>query len=846
MRFCVFIRGLIFISVLLTLPVLAVIPTVFATTQTISRASTGLVAADPLTTVNTSYWTFFGDSVGQSPQLVLDHTASVSQNSGVNLPVLTVGTSSTNELIILAVALTCGASAACPSSPTIQSISSSPTLAWNLRNSKGNGAIGLVEYYAPASSAANWQITLTADVSCACVASGFSISGYDTQQPFDTNPGAMNSATGSSSTPSAAVTTSNANDMIIGMLAQGAATSGGNLKIASYGSGFTKLAAQKATGNKGSPQQFNVQGASEDALVTHLLSPSTVSITTAGSYPWIMLVDSIRGHPLLYSYSEDSQGLHLGVVSPKSGQFIGFFAESPNTNAQLFHAVLTLPYTTIPANSFNTGLYVQTSANHINYVTCAASVVTTGYGWAVVYTTGSSTSATTFTTVWWQAGGPLTRDCTIVTNGNNMLKVYLDGQLVYSNTTLNLQMPTPFNQYLEVENSYAGSMLFGTYTNYYTTSTGIVTLQGAPPGDTGEIVDSRGNILATSTVGGNGVALLSIEQYHLPITGNVELYDSSHTLVASTQSLASIWGGDVYSVTSSTYGGPVPPAAPTGLNGTAVSSSQVSLGWVAPGSDGGSPVTGYKLERSIDSGTTWSTLVSNTGTTSTAYSDTGLSASTTYMYRVSAINSIGTSPPSNTATVTTLPPTTSTLTVKSQQTGGTTITGMYTVLSQNGNTVATGFTPAQFTLSNGQTYTVTVANYGNNIFSNWLDTGSTSSTRTVTTSTSLILTAVYCNGPCPQAPPPSNQSVISVSTVNSAGSPLTGFYTTLWQNGVQLQSCFSPCSFTVNNGQTYQIAVADYGGEAFSHWSDGTTSRLITVNVPSSSTTIPLTAVYSP
>jgi hypothetical protein len=80
-------------------------------------------------------------------------------------------------------------------------------------------------------------------------------------------------------------------------------------------------------------------------------------------------------------------------------------------------------------------------------------------------------------------------------------------------------------------------------------------------------------------------------------------------------------------------------------------------------------------------------------------------------------------------------------------------------------------------------------------------------------------------------------STIDVATTNSANAALTGYYTTLWQNGVQINSCFSPCSFTVTNGNSYQVAVSDYGSETFSHWSDGTTTMFHTVNVPSASTT---------
>src|SRR2546428_1208111 len=99
---------------------------------------------------------------------------------------------------------------------------------------------------------------------------------------------------------------------------------------------------------------------------------------------------------------------------------------------------------------------------------------------------------------------------------------------------------------------------------------------------------------------------------------------------------------------------PTPPDSLTGLTATATSTSQINLSWITPIGDGGSPVSGYDIERSTDGGTSWSSIVSNTGSTATTYSDTGLSSATQYTYRVSAINSIGTSSPSGTASATTL------------------------------------------------------------------------------------------------------------------------------------------------------------------------------------------------
>ena len=98
------------------------------------------------------------------------------------------------------------------------------------------------------------------------------------------------------------------------------------------------------------------------------------------------------------------------------------------------------------------------------------------------------------------------------------------------------------------------------------------------------------------------------------------------------------------------------PGAPTGLTATANGQTEIDLSWRAPSDNGGADITGYRIEVSED-GSDWSDLEANTGSGSTTYSHTGLTAGSTRHYRVSAISSAGTGTASNTPNATTAPAT---------------------------------------------------------------------------------------------------------------------------------------------------------------------------------------------
>ena len=91
----------------------------------------------------------------------------------------------------------------------------------------------------------------------------------------------------------------------------------------------------------------------------------------------------------------------------------------------------------------------------------------------------------------------------------------------------------------------------------------------------------------------------------------------------------------------------IAPSAPTGLTATASGTTQIDLSWTGPANPGGTDITGYKIEISSDGGNAWTTHLADTTDDNTTYAHTGLAASTTRHYRVSAINTIGTSTASN-------------------------------------------------------------------------------------------------------------------------------------------------------------------------------------------------------
>jgi len=183
---------------------------------------------------------------------------------------------------------------------------------------------------------------------------------------------------------------------------------------------------------------------------------------------------------------------------------------------------------------------------------------------------------------------------------------------------------------------------------------------------------------------------------------------------------------------------------------------------------------------------------------------------------VSAVNTAN-GGSSTTPTTTT---TSYTMTVNSADVAGNLFNGMWTTISKDGSVIKTGYTPLSFSALSGATYQVTVANYGNYVFDHW-DSGSTSSTRSVSASKDTTITAYYSTGP--------KQVKLTVKSAYLSGTVYNGMWTTVSQSGATLTTGYTAMSYTAQSGSSYQVTVADYQNYVFDHWDNGSTSRTRTI-----------------
>lgn len=174
---------------------------------------------------------------------------------------------------------------------------------------------------------------------------------------------------------------------------------------------------------------------------------------------------------------------------------------------------------------------------------------------------------------------------------------------------------------------------------------------------------------ATATLSGFSSNGDSIDSYEIQIATNSGFSTGLQTFSGSSKNFTGLAASTQYwvrgrahngvgysSYTSSktfTTGATV-PGAPTAVGSNTVTQSAANITWTAPGSTGGSAITGYDVQIATDSGFTANVQTLSDPDDVSPYALTGLNPSTAYWARVRALNGVGAGAWSSSTTFTTL------------------------------------------------------------------------------------------------------------------------------------------------------------------------------------------------
>ncbi len=198
-------------------------------------------------------------------------------------------------------------------------------------------------------------------------------------------------------------------------------------------------------------------------------------------------------------------------------------------------------------------------------------------------------------------------------------------------------------------NIYSSVVAAGAVTT--TSPPGAPVIAAALPGNTTIAV----SVTAPTDTGGSAITGYSFQVS----TDNGTTWTGAGSSTATSYTITGLVNGTAYRIRASANNasgtgdysasfGPVSPSAPAVrpasppavVTATAAAANTATVAWYTPSDDGGSPITGYSVQRSSDRGLTWAAAVT-TGVVSQS-SVSGLLANTDYVFRVAAITSYGT------------------------------------------------------------------------------------------------------------------------------------------------------------------------------------------------------------
>ena len=179
------------------------------------------------------------------------------------------------------------------------------------------------------------------------------------------------------------------------------------------------------------------------------------------------------------------------------------------------------------------------------------------------------------------------------------------------------------------------------------------TVPAAPAGLTATAGDAQVSLSWTAPASNGGAQITSYDVY-AGTTANVKLSAPVASSAGTSVTVKNLAHGTTYffKVTAVNQAGqgpasgtasatPAPaitqPGPPTGLTATP-GHGQVALSWTAPASDGGAGISGYLVYAGTSPGGELTAPVNGSPVNATSYTVTGLTAGTTYYFKVAAVN----------------------------------------------------------------------------------------------------------------------------------------------------------------------------------------------------------------
>jgi hypothetical protein len=224
-----------------------------------------------------------------------------------------------------------------------------------------------------------------------------------------------------------------------------------------------------------------------------------------------------------------------------------------------WHAVISP--TALPLGTKGRGLAVfavQTATTQksgvINYIVVAAVCRSGSYRWLVGYAHGLVAGASTHV-LWTSKWQPVPRRgtllasqaVTVVTDGSHSVSVWFGTDEIFNSKRLVLEMPAPFQAYLEVQSS--APAYYARFTDFWVTDDAPLVVRGLREGSRAQLTSGAGGMggaaIADAVAGQEGTATLRLPAPELVGTGTISVTSGRSVSDVSDVPKVPYAGGDV-------------------------------------------------------------------------------------------------------------------------------------------------------------------------------------------------------------------------------------------------------------------------------------------------------------